>query len=416
MTETTSARTSESVAAFAERARRWLADTIPRIDPTNPPYADRGDEASWQHVRELQRRLYDGRFAGICFPTEYGGLGLDIEYQKAFDAESACYEMPLILNTPTFTICCATILDTGSEDQKRQHISAALRGDEVLVQLLSEPSGGSDLAGVITRGERRGDTWVINGAKTWSTGAFAADYGLLLARTNWDVPKHEGLTMFLVGMASPGITLRRIKQVNGSTEFCEEFFDDLELSNDAVVGEVDKGWEVASRQLYHERRAVGGGSEFASGSGAENNQEQAPDYHAMVRAAGLADNERVREAAGRALTHRAVWEQLINHVYRGVLDGSLPAAGGSLIRLFQAEEVGLEVDTALAIAGDAGVVDGPAGLLAVGERYLSRQTAALGGGTTEMARNVIGERVLGFPREYAADRGVPFNQVKHNRT
>jgi alkylation response protein AidB-like acyl-CoA dehydrogenase len=416
MTETTSARTSESVAAFAERARRWLADTIPRIDPTNPPYADRGDEASWQHVRELQRRLYDGGFAGICFPTEYGGLGLGIEYQKAFDAESACYEMPLILNTPTFTICCATILDTGSEDQKRQHISAALRGDEVLVQLLSEPSGGSDLAGVITRAERRGDTWVINGAKTWSTGAFAADYGLLLARTNWDVPKHEGLTMFLVSMASPGITLRRIKQVNGSTEFCEEFFDDLELSNDAVVGEVDKGWEVASRQLYHERRAVGGGSEFASGSGAENNQEQAPDYHAMVRAAGLADNERVREAAGRALTHRAVWEQLINHVYRGVLDGSLPAEGGSLIRLFQAEEVALEVDTALAIAGDAAVVDGPAGLLAVGERYLSRQTAALGGGTTEMARNVIGERVLGFPREYAADRGVPFNQVKHNRT
>ena len=416
MTETASARTSESVAAFAERARTWLADTMPRIDPTNPPYADRGDEASWQHVRELQRRLYDGEFAGICFPTEYGGLGLDIEYQKALDAESACYEMPLILNTPTFTICCATILDTGSEDQKRQHISAALRGDEVLVQLLSEPSGGSDLAGVITRAERRGDKWVINGAKTWSTGAFAADYGLLLARTNWDVPKHEGLTMFLVSMDSPGITLRRIKQVNGSTEFCEEFFDDLELSNDAVVGEVDKGWEVASRQLYHERRAVGGGSEFASGSGAENNQEQAPDYPAMVGAAGLADNERVREAAGRALTHRTVWEQLINHVYRGVLDGSLPAAGGSLIRLFQAEEVALEIDTALAIAGDAGVVDGPAGLLAVGERYLSRQTAALGGGTTEMARNVIGERVLGFPREYAADRGVPFNQVKHNRT
>jgi alkylation response protein AidB-like acyl-CoA dehydrogenase len=416
MTETASARATESVAAFAERARRWLADTMPRIDnPSDPPYADRGDEESWQHVRELQRRLYDGGFAGICFPTEYGGLGLDIEYQKAFDAESARYEMPLILNVPTFTICCATILETGSEDQKRQHISAALRGDEVLVQLLSEPSGGSDLAGVITRAERRGDKWVVNGAKTWSTGAFAADYGLLLARTNWEVPKHEGLTMFLVPMDSPGITLRRIKQVNGSTEFCEEFFDDLELSDDAVVGEVDKGWEVASRQLYHERRAVGGGSEFASGSGSENNQEQPPDYPAMIRAAELADNERVREAAGRALTHRVVWEQLIDHVYRGVLDGSLPSTAGSLIRLFQAEEVALEIDTALEIAGSAGVVDGPAELLFVGERYLSRQTAALGGGTTEMARNVIGERVLGFPREYAADRGVPFNKVKHNR-
>src|SRR5277367_353129 len=382
---------TESVAEFAERARTWLADNMPRIaDPNNPPYADRGEEESWQHVRELQRRLYDGGFAGICFPTEYGGLGLDIAYQKAFDAESARYEMPLILNVPTFTICCATILDTGSEDQKRQHIPAALRGDEVLVQLLSEPSGGSDLAGVITRAERRGD--------------------------NWDVPKHEGLTMFLVRMDSPGITLRRIKQVNGSTEFCEEFFDDLELSDDDVVGEVDKGWDVATRQLHHERRAVGGGSEFASGSGAENNQEQPPDYHAMLRAAGLVGNQRAREAAGRALTHRAVWEQLIDHVYHGVLHGSLPPTGGTLIRLFQAEEVGLEIDTALAIAGSAGVVDGPADLMFVGERYLSRQTAELGGGTTEMARNVIGERILGFPREHAADRGVPFNQVKHSRS
>jgi alkylation response protein AidB-like acyl-CoA dehydrogenase len=266
---TASTRTVESVAAFAERARRWLADTIPRIDdPGNPPYADRGEEDSWQHVRQLQRRLHDGGFAGICFPTAYGGLGLGIEYQKAFDVESAGYELPLILNTPTFTICCATIVDTGTEEQKRQHISAALHGDEVLVQLLSEPSGGSDLAGVITRAERRGDKWIVNGAKTWSTGAFAADYGLLLARTNWAVPKHEGLTMFLVRLDSPGITLRRIKQVNGSTEFCEEFFDDPELSDDDVVGEIDKGWDVATRQLHHERRAVGGGSEFASGSGA----------------------------------------------------------------------------------------------------------------------------------------------------
>jgi alkylation response protein AidB-like acyl-CoA dehydrogenase len=407
---------TESVAEFAERARVWLADNMPRIaDTNNPPYADRGEEQSWQHVRQLQRRLHQGGFAGICFPTEYGGLGLDIAYQKAFDNVSAEYELPLILNTPTFTICCPTILDMGSEEQKQQHIPAALRGDQVLVQLLSEPSGGSDLAGVITRAERRGDKWIINGAKTWSTGAFAADYGLLLARTNWDVPKHEGLTMFLAPLDSPGITLRRIKQVNGSIEFCEEFFDDLELGDDAVVGEVDKGWEVASRQLYHERRAVGGGSEFASGSGAENNQEQAPDYHAIIRAAGLSDNERACGLAGRALTHRAVWAQLVDHVYRAVLDGSLPPTGGSLIRLFQAEEVSLEIDTTLAIAGSAGVVDGPNDLMFVGERYLSRQTAHLGGGTTEMARNVIGERILGFPREYAADRGVPFNQVKHSR-
>jgi alkylation response protein AidB-like acyl-CoA dehydrogenase len=417
MTDTTEATTvtSESVAEFADRARIWLADNMPRLDPANLPGCDRGEDAPWARARELQKKLYDGGFAGICFPKEYGGLGLPIAYQRAFDAVSRDYELPVILNTPTFTICAATILDTGTEEQKRDRISAAIRGDEILVQLLSEPSGGSDLAGVITRADRRGDKWIINGAKTWSTSAFAADYGLLLARTDWDVPKHEGLTMFLVPINSPGITMRRIMQVDGGNEFCEEFFDDLELSDDAVVGAVNDGWAVASRQMFHERRAVGGGSEFASGTGAEGATDQPVDYVALLEATGQTDNERVREQAGRALVRRAIQEQLIDHVYHGVLDGSLPPAAGSIIRITHAETVQFEIDTALAIAGPAGVVDDDSGLFSYGDRYPSRQAASLGGGTTEIARNIIGERILGFPREHAADRGVPFNQVKRNR-
>ena len=170
--------TEPTVEAFAASARDWLAANMPRLDPQHPPRNGRDDDGAWQRARELQGRLYDGGFAGICFPREYGGLGLDLRYQKAFDAESAGYEMPLILNVPTFTICCATLLDTGTEEQKRRHIRAALRGDEVLVQLLSEPSGGSDLAGLITRAERDGQDWVVSGAKTWSTSAFAADRGV----------------------------------------------------------------------------------------------------------------------------------------------------------------------------------------------------------------------------------------------
>ncbi|MGF2943600.1 acyl-CoA dehydrogenase family protein [Mycobacterium sp.] len=406
---------TESVAEFATRARAWLAENMPAIDPDCPPTAPRDDERAWARARELQKRLHEGGFAGICFPREYGGLGLDYEYQKAFDSESFGYEMPLILNTPTLTICCATLLDTGTEAQKRKHIGAALRGDEVLVQLLSEPGGGSDLAGVITRAERHGDRWVINGAKTWSTSAFAADYGLCLARTNWDVPKHEGLTMFLVPIAHPGITLRRITMLSGSTEFCEEFLDGVDVGDDAVVGEVDGGWAVASRQLYHERRAVGQGSEFASGRGSEGGNANPVDYVDLAARTGRADDEYVHEMAGRVLVHRAVAEQLIGHVYRSVRDGGLPPAAGTLIRLFHAETVSLDVDTALAIAGAAGVVGEPGDGLEAGLRYLSRQTVAIGGGTTEMARNVIGERVLGFPREYAADRGVPFGEVRRGR-
>lgn len=310
--------------------------------------------------------------------------------------------MPLILNVPSFTICAATILDMGSEQQKRDRISAAIRGEEILCQLLSEPSGGSDLAGVITRADRQGDKWIINGAKTWSTSAFAADYGLMLARTDWNVPKHEGLTMFLVPLNSPGITMRRIKEVNGNEEFCEEFFDGLELGDDAVVGEVNGGWAVASRQLHHERRAVGGGSEFASGRGAENASEMPPDYVAIAEATGQSDEPRVQELAGRALVHREVKEQLIQHVSTSIATGALPPNAGTLIRLFHADTTELEVDTALAIAGTAGVIDetGDGGVFDVGVRYLSRQTGSLGGGSSEMARNVIAERILGFPASW----------------
>ncbi len=188
-----------------------------------------------------------------------------------------------------------------------------------------------------------------------------------------------------------------------------------------MVGEVNKGWEVASRQLFHERRAVGGGSEFASGIGAENASEMPPDHIGLIERTGQSDDPAAQERAGRALVRRIVKEQLINHVGQGIGNGSLPPNAGTLIRLFHAETTELEVDTALAIAGTAGVIDegGDSSDLADigGVRYLSRQTGSLGGGSSEMARNVIAERILGgFPREPAADKGVPFNQVKRGRT
>jgi alkylation response protein AidB-like acyl-CoA dehydrogenase len=407
--------TSESVEEFRSRARAWLAANMPRLDPAKAAQLERDELPSWRRARELQKLLWDGGFAGICFPREYGGLGLSYEYKKAFDVESQAYETPLLLNVPSFAICCATILDMGSEEQKRQHISAALRGDEVLVQLLSEPSGGSDLAGVITRAERRNGRWIINGAKTWSTWAFAADYGLCLARTNWEVPKHDGLTMFLVPLQHPGVTINRIRQVNGSIEFCEEFFDDVDVGDDAVVGEPGKGWDVASRQLYHERRTMGDGSEYTSGPGIAEAHDVSVDLVSLLEKTNQAGNQRLPEMVGRALVHRAVHGQLSEHVFHAVAGGSLPPAAGSIIRLYMAEVHDVETDIALAVAGPAAVVD-DAGQLDIGTRYLGRQTASIGGGTTEMARNVIGERVLNFPRERADDRGVPFNQVRRGKS
>ena len=407
--------TAETVEEFRSRARSWLAANMPRFEPGQAALLQRDAEASWQRARELQKTLYEGGFAGICFPREYGGLGLGYEYKKAFDAESLGYETPLLLNVPSFAICCATILDIGNEEQKRAHIRAALAGDEVLVQLLSEPGGGSDLAGVITRADRRDGRWIINGAKTWSTWAFAADYGLCLARTDWDVPKHQGLTMFLVPLRHPGITINRIRQVNGSVEFCEEFLDDVDVGDDAVVGEPGKGWDVASRQLYHERRAMGDGSEYTSGPGIAEAEDVSIDLLSLVDRTNQHDIERVREMIGRVFVHRTVHAQLSEHVFHAVASGSLPPTAGSIIRLSMAAVHDAETDSAQAVAGSAAVVEDDAELLDIGTRYLGRQIASIGGGTTEMARNVIGERVLNFPREYAADRGVPFNQVRRNR-
>jgi alkylation response protein AidB-like acyl-CoA dehydrogenase len=404
-----------TVAEFRGRAKAWLEQNMPRIDPQSVE-VKRDSEAVWLRARELQRRLYDGGFAGICFPREYGGLGLGYDYLKAFNEESVSYELPLVLNVPSFAICCATLLDTASEEMKCKHINAALRGDEVLVQLLSEPSGGSDLAGVITRAERVGDKWILNGAKTWSSSAFAADYGLCLARTDWSVPKHEGLTMFLVPMDAPRLTLRRIRQVNGSDEFCEEFFDDVELSDEHVVGDVNDGWAVASRQLFHERRAVGKSSEFSTGIGVESAESTPLDFVGLLRNTGGTEDPSSRVLAGRALTHRVVRDALAEHIYLGVAQGAMPAAAGSLIRLAHGVTSTIEIDTALALADTGGVIGESADVGAIGIRYLARQSVCLGGGTLEIARNIIGERVLDFPREYAADRGVPFNEVRRGRT
>ncbi|WP_330255701.1 acyl-CoA dehydrogenase family protein [Nocardia sp. NBC_00565] len=414
MTDGTAANDVESVDSFRDRARRWLEDNLPPAPPNQLGETSKS-AAAWTRAKELQRILYDGGFAGICFPKEYGGLGLTPTHQRAFSEESRDYEMPLALNIPTLTICAATILDMGSEEQKRTHISAVLRGEELLVQFLSEPRGGSDLAGLTTRADRKGDSWVLNGAKIWSSGAYAADYALCLARTDWDVPKHAGLTMFLVPVRTPGVTVQQITQVDGSREFCQEFFDDVVLPADAVVGQVNGGWETANRQLFHERSAVGGASPYSSGIQSHSGRDVSGLVDLARRTGQLAD-PRVREDIGEARALNMVHDQLIARITHGIGSGALPPAAGSIVRLFSAQNSWLQADMAVRIAGASaatGTTADDAGFGQAGQDYLMRQAWSLAGGSTEMARNIISERVLGMPREFAADRDIPFNQVEH---
>jgi alkylation response protein AidB-like acyl-CoA dehydrogenase len=411
----------EAVDEFRARLRAWVPDNLP---PEPDEQIERTDER-WAHERVLQRRLWDGGFAGIRVPTPYGGLGLTVEHTRVFDDETAGYDLPFSFNVPTLGILAATLLEAGTDEQRRRHLPAILRGEELWVQFLSEPSGGSDLAGCLTRADRDGDVFVLNGSKIWSSGAYSADYAMCLARTNWDVPKHRGLTMFIVEIHQPGVTVEQIRQTDGSTEFCQEFFDDVAIPVTDVVGQVDEGWAVANRLLVHERMAVGGGSPYTIGRDIDREPgEDGGELIALIRSRGLEDDGRARQLLAEAGIRSLVGTALVERLTTGMATGAMPGAAGSVMKLFGAETAVRRSEIGLALAGDDAVawpaVDDTGEIAGttetagarVGRHSLVRQGAALGGGSNEIQRNIISERLLGMPREAAADRDIPYRDVR----
>jgi len=407
---------AESVDAFRTRARAWISQNLDRLDGADPLMGHATSDAD-QVVRAkaIQRKLWDAGFAGLCYPTEYGGRGLTPAYQKAFNEECRGYELPMLFNTPTLTIITPTILDFGTEDQKRRYIPAVLRGEHLWVQFLSEPTGGSDLAGALTRATRDGDVFVLNGSKIWSTYAWKSDYALCVCRTDWDVPKHRGLSVLIVEVHQPGITIDQIKHVDGTEEFCQEFFDDVAIPADQLLGELNDGWAVASRLLFHERSAMGGGSPYEVGPSLSEGRGGQVGAASLARRTGRVGDPRVRQLVGEARVLTRVHRALADRVGRSIRAGRLPPPAGSIPRL-SSGMVGMRLASiALEIGGDRTVAweDGdPVGR--IGVNYLGRQGSCIGGGTLEMARNIISERVLGMPRERADDLDRPFREVRTN--
>src|ERR1700733_4467226 len=309
------ARVIEDLDTFQARARDWIAANLEPLNGADPFMGHATDDAD-QVVRAkaIQRKLWDGGFAGLCYPVPYGGQGLPPEYQQAFNEESRGYELPWLFNTPTLTIITPTLLEFGTEEQKQRYIPAVLRGDELWVQFLSEPSGGSDLAGALTRATRDGDVFILNGSKIWSTYAWKSDYALCVCRTDWDVPKHRGLSVLIVKVHQPGITITQIKHVDGSDDFCQEFFDDVVAPADQILGQVDDGWNVASRLLLHEREAMSGSSPYAMAprtAAHENDQVRAA---ALAQDAGGATDARVRQLIGEARVLTRVHTALVGRI------------------------------------------------------------------------------------------------------
>jgi alkylation response protein AidB-like acyl-CoA dehydrogenase len=394
----------QAVDEFRSRARAWLEANAPRDEggggDREPAPVGVADQ------RAFQARLYDAGFAGITWPREYGGQGLTNAEQIAFSAEARDFSLP----TGAFVIGLGmpgpTILECGTEEQKKRYLPKMLRGEEIWCQLFSEPSAGSDVAGLITSAVRDGGEWVLNGQKVWTSGAQYSDFGAVLARTDPTVPKHHGITMFIVDMRAPGVTVRPLKVATGAAPFNEVFFDNVRMPADSVIGEVDRGWSAAVVMLRNERVTIGTSTV---------SRKSPLAYDSLNRLAAEAGHGAAGEP-GRRLAELYARERaagLLGQLLREeAMAGRDPGPRGSVAKLANAELSLFAAGVAEDVLG-AGVAgyDGEQ-VRAVVTAIVGSPGGSIAGGTHEIQRNIIGERILGLPKDPGVDRNTPFNQLR----
>jgi alkylation response protein AidB-like acyl-CoA dehydrogenase len=393
---------TDDLEAYRCQVRAWMAGHLEPREPdealvrADSEYTDEFLRAQ----RAIQRRLFDGGYAGITWPREYGGQGLTAGHETVFAEEGRHFRLPDFGKSAmtTFGVCGPTLLTAASEDFKQRHIPRILRGEELWAQFFSEPGAGSDLAAVSTTAARDGSVWVLNGAKTWSSFAHRCDFGLCLARTDPSLPKHQGLTWFAVPTGADGLTMRRFRQIDGTDAFCEEFFDNVRVPDTERVGDVNAGWSIARRMLLFERDSDGRKRKTSLSPG-----DLAPDLVAVARARGVLDEPVIRQLIATAHVNTYVVDQLYLRVEDCLdgrdLDGMGVAAFGKLARgTFDP----IRAAIGMQIAGQEGVwwepgEPGPE----IAEAFLNGRIYSIAGGTNEMQRNAIAERIHRLPREGA---------------
>ena len=399
------------------RARAWIKANLGPMqgwDMTQHCENDEEEDRAVARDRALQRKLFDGGFAGICFPKEYGGQGLTPDHNRAFNEELAGREYPSRFAVPTFSPCASTLLEFGTAEQKAAHLPAILKGEEVWVQLLSEPGGGSDVAGISTGAVRKGDHWLLNGSKVWTSRAWWADWGLILVRTNWDVPKHSGMSVFIMPLHQPGVEIHRIVRLNGESEACQEFFTDVPLPDSDRMGEVDAGWTIGQRWMYHER--LGHNSPYVTHPiGGTRASAHEPSTVAIARKGGRLGDPAALELIGEHRALGIISQKLSQRIASAAASGKGNTDLSSVDRVFRGVASARLSTIAFELAGAGASVwdeDEESATEAVGMNFLMRQVGSIGGGTTEISRNVVAERVLGMPRELSGDKGVAFRDVQ----
>ena len=385
-------------AAYREKVRAWLEANRESAPPRSGSFEDM---AYVDARRAWQRRLAEAGLAGVTWPREYGGQGLGPIEQVTLNQEISRARVPGILDVIGIGMLGPCLITHGTEEQKSRYLGPMLHGDEVWCQLFSEPAAGSDLAAVQTRARLNGDGgWALSGQKVWTTNAQFAAFGLLLARTDPDVPKHKGLTMFVVPMDAPGVSVRGLRQISGEAEFNEVFFDDVPLDGDAVVGGVGNGWGTALTVLMFERVTIGFGSENY-GSPTRLSASLLTDPAART---DPAVRGRLGEIVSELLAVRFNGYRALTALSKGQIPG--PEAGLAKVTM---------VNAGIAAADLATDVIGPEALDPASEwSYLTSFLPGLksAGGTEQILRNTIGERVLGLPPEPRLDKGVPFSELR----
>ena len=384
------------LAEYRATVRAWLAQHAHEAPP------GRGDDDAYVAARRAwQRRLADGRLAAVTWPAEYGGAGLGPLEQVVVNQEIGRAGVPGVFDFIGVGMLGPTLIAHASEEQKQRHLGPMLTADEVWCQLFSEPAAGSDLAGLQTRAEQADDgSWQLSGQKVWTTNAQHAAFGLLLARTNPDVPKHKGLTMFIVPMDAAGITVRPLRQVSGEAHFNEVFFDGVRLEPDSQVGPVDGGWGVGMTTLMFERFAIGLGGE-GFGWRADRFAHALLDDEACTRDADT--RRRFDVIATEFLALRFTGYRMLTSLQRG----QIPGAEGALAKVTTIRAAIAAGDLICDVLGPDGLSDERFGELVSDMPGLKSV-----GGTEEILRNMVGERVLGLPPEPRLDKGVPFSELR----
>ncbi len=400
---------SPAEAAFRKEARAWLGRNAPLAARTDGPramFTSRG-AADLPEARRFQQLLADARLTAITWPKEYGGRGGTVLEQVIFEEEAAPYDLPTSIFMVGMGLAGPTIIAHGTGEQKRRFLGPMLRGEEVWCQLFSEPGAGSDLAGMRTRAVRDGDTWVVSGQKVWNSGAQYSGWGIMPVRTDPDQPKHRGISYFLVDMGTPGIDVRPLRQMTGDAHFCEVFLDEVPIPAENLLGELNGGWAVTQTTLMNERMMIGGGGmgidpawliELARG---------------MSRGTGAASTDPlVRQQLADVYIRVELIRYLRFRTLTALGRGEVPGPEGSIIKLAMGQLLKRVGDLSLGIQGPNGAMlngSAPAGG-AWQLSFLASPSIRIAGGSDEIQRNIIGERVLGLPREPDPNRQLPFAQ------